>query len=321
MTLLVDTADVDARRRAGFWADSLCDVYNPLRVQVDRGDERFQARMWGEALSSVAIFRITASAHTINRTRADVDAGDPCSVYISLLLKGRLQGAQHGRQFELGPGDMAAHDSSHPEIRRAPVPFDLLVIKVPKVLLGSHAARIERLTAIRIPGSKGLPRLAGHFFCGTAAGLADGSISPNDAALAELMSEFVRRVYDGADVLTVDRPRSRSEIFTRAMAYIEAYLSDSDLDPGQIACACSISKRYLYSVFAAEGRSVCDTIRTERLERCRRDLLDPGLGNLSIAEIATRWGLPQAPHFSRLFRAVYGCSPRELRGGRLAPRV
>ena len=59
--------------------------------------------------------------------------------------------------------------------------------------------------------------------------------------------------------------------------------------------------------------SVCDWIRSERLERCRTDLRDPAYADVSISAIARRWGLPSAPHFSRLFRLAYGCSPREFR--------
>jgi AraC-like DNA-binding protein len=58
---------------------------------------------------------------------------------------------------------------------------------------------------------------------------------------------------------------------------------------------------------------VCDWIRSERLDRCRTDLQDPSYADLSISAIASRWGLPSAPHFSRLFRVAYGCSPREFR--------
>jgi AraC-like DNA-binding protein len=58
---------------------------------------------------------------------------------------------------------------------------------------------------------------------------------------------------------------------------------------------------------------VCDWIRAERLERCRSDLRDPAYADVSISAIASRWGLPSAPHFSRLFRLAYGCSPREFR--------
>jgi AraC-like DNA-binding protein len=315
MALLIDTRRVAACERAAFWSDATKDVYNPLRVHADRTD-RFDARMWGESLASVGLFRITASAHTMSRTSADVDAGDPHSVYISLLLRGSLQGSQGGREFMLDPGDLTAHDSSHPESRWSSEAFDVLVVKVPKMLLGRHTTQIERLTAVRIPGGAGLPRLAGRFFVGTAAGLADGSISRDDTVLADLVTELVRRLYDAAEVPSIGRPRSRAETLSHAMAYIDAHLGDPDLDPEQIARACFISKRYLYGLFAAESRTVCDSIRTTRLERCRRDLLDPGLDNQSIAMIATRWGLPSAPHFSRLFRAVYGRSPSEMRRDR-----
>ena len=42
-------------------------------------------------------------------------------------------------------------------------------------------------------------------------------------------------------------------------------------------------------------------------------LTNPAYADLSISAIASRWGLPSAPHFSRLFRDAYGCSPREFR--------
>jgi AraC-like DNA-binding protein len=58
---------------------------------------------------------------------------------------------------------------------------------------------------------------------------------------------------------------------------------------------------------------VCGWIRAARLEHCRRDLLDPALAHQTILSIATRWGLPGPQNFSRMFRATYGCSPRELR--------
>jgi AraC-like DNA-binding protein len=41
----------------------------------------------------------------------------------------------------------------------------------------------------------------------------------------------------------------------------------------------------------------------------------------TILSIASRWGLPSAPHFSRLFRVAYGCTPREYRHGAGAREV
>ena len=98
-----------------------------------------------------------------------------------------------------------------------------------------------------------------------------------------------------------------------AQSYIDARLGDPGLNPDELARACFISTRYLHRVFETAGLSVCDFIRSARLDRCRRDLVDPAFADQPISAIASRWGLPSAPHFSRLFRKAYGCSPREFR--------
>lgn len=50
-----------------------------------------------------------------------------------------------------------------------------------------------------------------------------------------------------------------------------------------------------------------------RLERCRRDLLDPGLRDRLVSSIGARWGLQDAAAFSRAFRKAYGLPPGEYR--------
>jgi AraC-like DNA-binding protein len=196
---------------------------------------------------------------------------------------------------------------------RAPGPFDLLVLKLPKAMLGRHAQRVSRLTGVRIPGDSGLPRLARRFFCGAAAGIADGSIESQDTGVAEHVVDLVRRLYLDLEAACPAHPQSRAELLLRAQAHIEAHLGDCDLNPERVARACFISTRYLHRIFADEGLRVCDWIRWERLERCRAELADDAFAADPIATIAARWGLPSAAHFSRLFRATYGCSPREYR--------
>jgi len=313
MTLLIDTGVVPAPHRVEFWAKSSYDVYHPLGIQTDE-TERFSARMWGDWLASVGVFRIAAEPNTMSRTCADIAAGDPECLHLSILLRGKLDGAQQHRAVVLKPGDMTSYDTSQPAVFRATEAFDLLVLKFPKETLGKDAARISRLTAMRIAGESGLPRLAARFFCGAAAGLADGSIGRDDADLAEHVIDLVRRLYvDLGASLQPARPRSRAELLLHAQAYIEANLRDPGLNPEHVARACFISTRYLHRVFEAEGLSVCGSIRMARLERCRRDLLNPAFADQSISLIAGRWGLLSAPHFSRLFRMTYGCSAREFR--------
>ena len=312
MTLMIDTSEVPAPDRVDFWTKSSCDAYHPLHIGTDSTD-RFWARMWADHLGPVGVYRIAAGPNTMRRTPRDIAAGDPECLHVSLLLRGRLYGAQQHRATALGPGDITSYDTSQPAIFRADAPFDLLVLRLPKVTLGKHAGKVSRLTAVTIPGEAGLPRLAARFFCEAANGLADGSIASGDTGLAEHVIDLVRRLYVDLDASRVPRPRSTAELLIHAQAYIEARLGDASLNPEELARACFISTRYLHRVFEAEGLRVCDFIRSARLDRCRRDLLDPAFADQPISAIASRWGLPSAPHFSRLFRQAYGCSPREFR--------
>jgi AraC-like DNA-binding protein len=321
MTLLIDTNAVEAPDRVDFWAKSSCDAYHPLHIGTDSND-RFWARMWADHLGSIGVYRIAAGPNTMRRTPKDIAAGDPECLHVSLLLRGRLYGAQQHRATALNPGDITSYDTSQPAIFRADTPFDLLVLRLPKATLGKHACKVSRLTAVTIPGEAGLPRLAARFFCEAANGLADGSIANGDTGLAEHVIDLVRRLYVDLDASRLPRPRSSAELLIHAQAYIEARLSDPSLNPEELARACFISTRYLHRVFEAEGLRVCDFIRSARLDRCRRDLLDPAFADQPISAIASRWGLPSAPHFSRLFRQAYGCSPREFRrSAASAPRV
>jgi AraC-like DNA-binding protein len=106
----------------------------------------------------------------------------------------------------------------------------------------------------------------------------------------------------------------RRPLLARIMAFIEEQLADPDLGPERIAAAHYISTRYLHKLLHDEGRTVAGWVRTRRLEQCRRDLGDPLLAEQPVSAIGARWGLTDAAHFSRVFRAAYGSSPREYRG-------
>ena len=312
MTLLIDTAVVPPGERVDFWSEESCGAYHPLQIRTDAKD-RFSARMWGEELGSLGVFRIATAPNTMSRTRKAIEAGDPECLHFQMVVRGRLQEAQADRAAVLAPGDMASYDTSRPAIFRADEAFECIVLQIPRALLGAHAARLSCLTAVRIPGGGGLPHLAARFFLGVADGLAEGRVARGDANVAERVIDLVRAVY--AEPVSRSGPRSRTELLLQAQAVIEARLGDPELGPEQVARACFISTRYLYRVFEREGLGVCEWIRSARLERCRRDLHDPAFADQSIVAVASRWGLPNAQHFSRLFRATYGCAPREYRRG------
>jgi AraC-like DNA-binding protein len=71
-----------------------------------------------------------------------------------------------------------------------------------------------------------------------------------------------------------------------------------------VAAAHHISLRYQYKLFALEDLTVARLIQQRRLERCRHDLTDAAQATRPVGAIAARWGLTNAGHFSKLFRAA-----------------
>ncbi len=74
-----------------------------------------------------------------------------------------------------------------------------------------------------------------------------------------------------------------------------------------------MSPSTLHRAWAGEPCSLADWIWAQRLDAARRDLCDPTLAARSVSQIGFSWGFSHAAHFSRAFRARFGCSPRDMR--------
>jgi AraC family transcriptional activator of tynA and feaB len=113
--------------------------------------------------------------------------------------------------------------------------------------------------------------------------------------------------------LALDPPDARArDLLNKIDAYIAEHLADPGLGPEAIARAHFVSTRQLHRLFARQGTTVTQRIRTHRLERCRRELLDPRSAT-SITGISRRWGFTDLPSFSRAFRNAYGATPSAYR--------
>jgi AraC-like DNA-binding protein len=122
----------------------------------------------------------------------------------------------------------------------------------------------------------------------------------------------------GSGATAWNGPR-QAALLGQIKGYVEDQLGDPGLGPASIAAAHHISPRYLRKLFEGEGDSVARWIRSRRLEHCRRDLSRLEMCDKSVSSVAAHWGLTDAAHFSRLFKAAYGRSPRDYRHSMLAP--
>ncbi len=96
----------------------------------------------------------------------------------------------------------------------------------------------------------------------------------------------------------------------RAMELIQASL-EKPLPVGQLARALQVSPEHLSRVFKAQtGKGLHHSIHAAKMERAKAMLRQSAL---SVGEISSRLGYQTPQHFSRIFRQVFGGSPREFR--------
>jgi AraC-like DNA-binding protein len=136
-----------------------------------------------------------------------------------------------------------------------------------------------------------------------------GSAARLSTVVTDLIGAAVAERLDQARSLPADA-RQRT-LLMEVHAFIEQRLGEIDLDPATVAAAHHISVRYLHRLFESENTTVAAWIRQRRLERCRTDLIS-GVSQ-PVSAVGARWGLPDAAHFSRLFRQAYGMPPAEYR--------
>ena len=304
MSVVIDTGAVPPGERFDLWADATPRVFEPLAVRP-RGDTPFEGRVARHPLGPLTLYRLRADPSRVTRTRAMIGASDPEWVQVSLLLAGRCVVEQDGRRSVLSAGDFASWASSRPYAVDAHTRHDLLVTYCPEPLL--RASRIGGRTATTISGAQGAGPLLRRYLRTLLADL--GSAAPPAPGLADGLLELVGALYDG----TAAVPRAPDALRTLVRGHIDEHLGDPALAPESSAAAHFISRRNLDRLFEDDERTVAETIRDRRLERCRDDLRDPRLAHRSILEIATGWGFVSPAHFSRTFRAAYGMSPREWR--------
>jgi AraC-like DNA-binding protein len=310
MTLLIDTSTVPPDHRIEAWSDVTARSYHPVAIN-SLAIRPYAGRMTRFDLGAVWAYLVTADPNTVLRTPRGIAMSDPERLDFYVMRRGRCRISQDDRSSTLCPGDMSHLDSSRPYVMRAMEPFELVSFSLPKLMLRSQLDAISARTATRIPGDSSLGSLMAPFLSGLVDRLEHGEVPEHHEDLSESIFALLRAL--ALDGPSGALPTSSSALRPRIKAYIDGRLDDPALGPESIAAAHFISVRYLHKLFEHEGASVSEWIRHRRLDRCQRDLANPALAHQTIVTIASRWGLTNGAHFSRLFRARYGCSPREYR--------
>ena len=304
--------DQPVASRVEYWRDVVSNAFGPLELQVTGGHDFTDRLVVGELGPARVAHLSMSQAGAAARTPKHVREWDPDLYKIDVQAGGRGLIEQGGRIARLEPGDFTFVDLSRP-CHWVNSASRLVAVVFPKALLPLGPDDAGRLTGLRIRGDRGPGALISSLARELPRRLdEDGAGGARlGAAVLDLLAAALAAAL-GRDRAVSPETRQRA-LLLRIRAFVETNLGDPGLAPATIARAHHISIRYLHKLFEAEETTAADWIRRRRLERCRRDLLDPELRALPVAAIGARWGLPSAPHFSRLFRAAYGVPPAHYR--------
>jgi AraC-like DNA-binding protein len=314
VSVLIRVEDEPPSTRLDFFRHVVADSIVPFGVRID-ADRDLRAKILTGPVGMVHVTRVSSPPMTAFRTPRLIRVSDPELFKIDVQVSGHTVFAQGGREAGLSPGDFTLVDLSRPcRLADRDDRHEVVAVKFPHEVLPLRHNELERLTAVPISGRGGLgapiSSLARHM-----ARSLEGHDASDGARLATaLMDLLIVALAERLDRVAAVAPDTRRRaLLASVQSFIDQRLDDPELSPSVIAAAHHISLRYLYKLFETQEATVAGRIRQRRLERCRRDLLDPALADWSASAIATRWGLPNAAHFSRVFRAAYGLPPAEYR--------
>lgn len=309
--LTLSTGDVRPQDSLDYWREMVLRLFADVQIAA-RVDDGFHGRMRSRLFDGMRMTVVDAASQAVERRHREArEAYEDC-YFAVLMLSGSQRLEQDGRQVLLQPGDFAFYDGSRPHRLTFSRQWGEIILNIPRPQLERLLPGAGHCTAVRVGCGQGAGALLRSHLSTMAQEM--GALAPGELSqLADPTLGLIATAMSGA--VPVPPQRGRGVTLARAKALIERRLEDPQLDSAHIAAALGVSPRYLNRLFEAEHTSLMRHVWNRRLDRCREALRDPACAGRSIGEVALRWGFNDLSHFSRAFRARFGCSPREWRKG------
>jgi AraC-like DNA-binding protein len=314
MSVLIRVEDEPPRNRLDYFRHVVADTFVPFDLRVD-ADDNLRAQLLTGQVGSVHVTRVSAPPLKAFRTAKLIRISDPQWFKLEVPVRGRTVFAQGDREAALAPGDFTLLDLSRPcRLADRGDEHGNVAVKFPHAALPLRHDELARLTAVPISGRDGLGAAVSLLARHVARCLERERPTEGARLATALIDLLVVALAERLDRSATLAPATqRRALLASVQAFIDRRLADPELSPGVVAAAHHISLRYLYKLFETQHTSVAGWIRERRLERCRKDLADPTMGDRPVSTIAARWGLTDPAHFSHMFRAAYGLPPGEYR--------
>lgn len=303
--------------QADEWQTLLSATHLPWRLDVPKRRAGRVADAWVQRwwIDDLALVDCECAPCSGSRRQPELTATDGEFVVLLMTLAGRETVEQGGAQADLGPGDAVAWDSTTSARFAVWQPLTKRSLLIPRAALDEVSGRAWVQAGVLLDGGSPAVRMLRTYLDTVQQALPEldsSAVMAARNATLELLAGALRSD-DGRSGGAVPTGGSSGPALRAVMdRWIDRHLIRHELTPAAVAQAHGVSVRTVNRIFNATGETLSEVVRVRRLARAREELTDT---DEPITTIAHRWGFADGSHFSRLFKAQYGCSPRDYRAG------
>lgn len=301
---------IPQRERQTYWKEVIENTYFPLELTF-RDPQHFQGQLSQWQLGEIGVSRLQSSATCFNRMKQQINESEPYFL-ITIPESARVSFTQDNQSVICNPGAFILERSDLPYEFSFNQDNALWVIRVPVSLLRHKLREPERYLYMEFDKQKGIGAVFFDFMK-TVVQQSSYTDDTSQALLSTQMIDLLALSLQKDDrVLMSNEAGLRSAHLRNIEDFVRTNIQRPDLSPDLIAHACKISTRYLHKLFKDSDQTVSQWIKELRLQSALSDI-KTDKGSTTLAEISYRWGFNDQAHFCRLFKARFGCSPREMR--------
>jgi len=305
-SVIVSTKDVPSQLAKGYWEREVNKYVISIDCPNSHADD-VQATLRHDDLDLLRVNYISASAHSVQRSRFDIASDPRSSVFMCLMLKGNGYSYQGNSCSNHRPGDLIMYDTMKPYGHGFPADMEMIVVDIPRNI------------ANEIIGNKSIDdliKIDSHVQFGKSSNDAILKLLQKKPSSTSEMHSICEQVIQHTEVLfnssyTKSSQKSGNILYHECKAYIDKHLTDTELSIDNLCSELHTSPRQLARAFARSEQTVSRYIWESRLEKSREDILNSI--NISITEIAFKWGFNHSTHFSNAYKKYYGESPSGTR--------
>ncbi|MGO2512342.1 helix-turn-helix domain-containing protein [Marinomonas polaris] len=300
----VSTRDIDLMSRRHYWEEAV----NQYVIHIDcpiASDSPLEAELRHSHGDIISVNHIEANRHSVQRSRIDIDEDGRDGFFICLMTKGNGYSYQGMDCASHMPGDMVIYDTAKPYGHGFPNNMGMYVLDVPRSIAERELGVVDNLI-----------KIDRNLQCGTSSTSAIFKILESSIDSHHTFQLKAEEVIHHIQVLSglhgaKFNQKNRNLLFFKCKAFIEQHLTSADLNAEMISSHLFVSCRQIARAFEAHGMTMSRYVWQSRLNKSREDILN--LDNLSITDIAYKWGFSHSSHFSRAYKQYFNESPQATR--------